>query len=73
MLQVLSEDADTEVKEVEIEFLRYKFGGFGDFPKRPDKKMIEVKYMFCVPVLPASITKSAFKISEDDEAVQIYK
>ena len=70
---MFSDDADTAVKEVEIEFLRYKFGGFWDFPKRPDKKIIEVKYVFYGHVLPASMTKSGFKIPEDDEAAQIHK
>ena len=69
MLELFSDDADTAVKEVEIEFLCYKFSGFWDFSKRPDKKIIEVKYIFYGPVLSASVTKSGFKISEDDEAV----
>ena len=34
---------------------------------------MEVKYIFFGPVLPATITKSWFEISEDDEAVQIKK
>ena len=33
---MFSEDADTALKEGEIEFLCYKYGGFWDFPKWPD-------------------------------------
>ena len=46
---------------------------FWDFPKWPDKKIMEVKYMFYGLVLPATITKSQLEISEDDEVVQINK
>ena len=34
---------------------------------------MEVKYIFYRPMLPATITKSWFEISEDDEAVRINK
>ena len=61
------------VKEVETEFLCCKYGGFLGFSKMVDKKIMEVKYIFYGPVLPATIIKSRFEISEDDEAVQINK
>lgn len=51
----------------------YKFDGIWNFPKQPDKKIIEVKYIFYAPVLPPSVSKSGFKLSEDDEALQIYQ
>ena len=59
--------------EVEIEFLCCKYGGFWDFPKWPDVKIMEVKYIFYGPVLPATITETQFEISEDDEAIHINK
>ena len=34
---------------------------------------MEMKYIFYGPELPATITKSRFEISEDDEAVRINK
>ena len=64
---------DMVVKEVEIEFLCCKYDGFWNIPKSRDMKIVEVKYIFYGPVLPAAITKSMFKISEDDEAVCINK
>ena len=72
-MQVFSEDAHMAVKEVDIKFLRCKYGGFVDFPKWPNKKIMEVKYILYGPVLPSTVTKSQFEISEDDEAFQIYK
>ena len=49
-----------------------------DFPKWPDiiftyLQIMEMKYIFYGPELPATITKSWFEISEDDEAVHINK
>ena len=70
---MFSEDAYMAVEEVEIEFLCCKYGGFWDFSKWPDKTIMDVKYILFGPVLPATITKSWFEISEDDEAVQIKK
>ena len=64
---------DMVVKEVEIEFLCCKYDGFWNIPKSQDMKIVEVKYIFYGPVLPAAITKSMFGISEDDEAVRINK
>ena len=55
------------MKEVEIEFLCCKYGGFWDFPKWPDMKIMQLKYIFCV-VLSATITKL-----EDDEIIRINK
>ena len=60
-------------KEVESEFLRYKSGGFWNFLKWPDKKIIEVNYIFYGSVLLASIIKLGFKVSEDDKAIQTYE
>ena len=57
LLYVFSEGADMATKEMQIEFLSYKFGSFWDFPKQPDQKITEVKYIFYGPVTPASITK----------------
>ena len=64
---MFSEDAHTAVKRKELNSC-CKYGGFWDFPKWPDIKIMEVKYIFCGPVLHATITKSLFQISEDDEA-----
>ena len=70
---MFSEDAHTAVKRVEIKFLCVKYGGFWNFPKWPDIKITDVKYIFCGPVTCATITKSLFQISEDDEANRINK
>ena len=70
---MFSEDTGTVVKEVKVEFLCYKFSGFEEFLKWSDKTTIEMKYIFYGQVFAASITKSWFKISEDDKASQIYK
>ena len=70
---MFSEDGHTPVKTVEIKFLCVKYGGFWDFQKWPDIKIMKVKYIFCGPVLCATITKSLFQISEDDEANRINK
>ena len=59
---MVSEDVEMAVKEVEIEFLRYIFDGFWNFPKRPDKKITDVKYVFYGPVLPALIATILVKI-----------
>ena len=67
------EDTGTVVKEVKVEFLCYKFGGFEEFLKWSGKTTIEMRYIFYGPVFAASVTKSWFKISEDDKASQIYK
>ena len=45
----------------------YKFDGIWNFPKQPDKKIIEVKYIFNGLVLPNLRIKSVFRISENDE------
>ena len=45
----------------------YKFDGIWNFPKQPDKKIIEVKYIFNGLVLPDLRIKSGFTISENDE------
>ena len=45
----------------------YKFDGIWNFPKQPDKKIIEVKYIFNGLVLPDLRIKSGFRISENDE------
>ena len=56
------------MKEVEIEFLCCKYGGFWDFPKWPDMKIMQLKYKFYGSALPATITKL-----EDDEIIRINK
>ena len=45
----------------------YIFDGIWNFPKQPDKKIIEVKYIFNGLVLPDLRIKSGFRISENDE------
>ena len=45
----------------------YRFDGIWNFPKQPDKKIIEVKYIFNGLVLPDLRIKSGFRISENDE------
>ena len=54
------------MKKVEIEFLCCKYGGFWNFPKWPDMKIMQLKYIFYGPVLPAKITKLG-----DDEIIHI--
>ena len=58
---------------MEIQFLHYVNGGFWDFPKSEDVKIIDVKFIILGPVLPASTTKKGYTFSEDSTALDTRK
>ena len=72
--QVFSNDSDSNVQQVEMDFLHYKFDGWWDFPKQHEQKIVETKYIFYGPTKPKPPTKLGYKFEDDDEkAFKIYK
>ena len=71
-VQVFCEDEDEPASSAEFNFLHYSCG-YWDFPKKPDKKIVEVKYVFFGPCVPVETTKKGYKFAEDQDAQVRYK
>ena len=52
-------DADSLVTRIKFRFLEYQFG-FGDFPKKNQINIIDVKYAFYGPCMPQKATKNGY-------------
>lgn len=66
VLHVFSDDGDNDADQVEMTFLQYKSDRIWVFPKKIDKDIISVKYIFLGPVSPAAVTVSGYRFNEND-------
>ena len=57
---MFSDDADAPATSVENSVLQYKHDGFCDFPKIPDVKIIDTKFVFYGASTPLAPTKHGF-------------
>ena len=65
-MNVFATDSDEDVEQAEMTFLRYKSDGLWEFPKKVDKEIVSVNYLFFGPVWPAVTTVSGFRFNEKD-------
>ena len=69
---MFSEDADSPINLVEIQFLNYSCG-YWEFHKKDDSQVVDVKYVFMGQCIPSEIMKRGYKFVENDCALEIYK
>ena len=71
VLNVFSDDVDSDVHSVEFSFLTYKMNGIWDFPKKKDQSIVAVKYVFLGSVTPSAVvTGKGFRFDGDNDEEQ---
>ena len=69
---MFANDEEEEVNLVEMSFLHYKSDKIWDYPKGGDVQMVDPKYIFLGPVVPAKTLKHGFTFHEDIKSLKLY-
>ena len=70
----MNQTEEGDLRDVEIKFVHYGEGGFWEFPKKDDQKLVHPKFVFYGPCKPSEIRKRlGYKFKEDEAALRLYK
>ena len=72
MFKVFSHDENTIATFAEFKFLHYKCD-FWEFPKQDDIQIIDLKFIYLGPCIPAETCKKCYRFSEDNKALEMFK
>ena len=70
---MFSEDRESKVDELEITFLHPQISPFWDWPKNQDVKLVQSRFIFFGPCMPAGPTKKGFTFADEEEVMKLYR
>ena len=70
---MFSEDSESVVQTVEFDFLHPTLGGYWDWPKQTDQKIVATKFVFHGPCIPNPPTRREFQFPDEGRAKDLYR